>query len=450
MKFKLLSEEDQEKRFKERIEQLDLKKKQKLQNRRKKAQKLADFQQKHKLLFLLGRLSVIACVASSVYIVYSSFEELSNNYLNTKEWEKKSTIQLASLDVETLYASEGEKEIREYYLTKLNELWNNEEHRFVKQPNDQIIAELSTSYNEITTSKTSLQETYDEVMLMWSVKQKLDDLFINGSTSHRTLKKDSTMSKVSTTLNQVYDDISKFLIDSKYSLANEYYVEISNLSDDLSKLSSIIYTFDSKFDRAGSQNQLNIKTDMLQADFSQLKSSINSLSYEWEIVNQVIDPVLKNSEAIISLNEADTIAFNQYQLDETEKTEFFQFLDTYKKDLEKVKSQLVETKSYIDRQKSDVENELKQLDIYVQWKTEKTKNKSKDQIIFKQNLDTSKYKYIKKGSTITLTYYEYQDSSLIDDTFSRYYNDQRSSETSTFTPSTSSQSESNSRSIRGE
>lgn len=427
---KKLNDDEKELQFQQQMKNADKKKQLKKRKKLEKAKSRALFENKHKAVSIGFSVVVLSILSVSGYYLYQTVDELYDNYANTLRWEKKSEIPISTIDPETLYASDEDKKNRELYLQELNGIWNQESHSFVEGVNSEKIEKLKVTYESITSSKVSLDTTYQEVMTMWSVKQKLDDLFVDGLTSHRRLKRTSTLTSINNTLSESFDLISSYLIDSKYTLANQYYVEISELTDELINFQKLINEFDSFYESSQEQRKLVLKTEVSNVGYQKLTYLLSTLHYEWEVVDNVIKPVIEKSESVVALNEAELLSYNAYIADSKAKEDFSKYLDNYKKEKDRLLLTVVELPNFVGLTKEEAEKKATSNSLTLQVTYETTTDKSKHLIVSKQSVDTQKYKTIMKGSTIEITVYEYKQRQTSNSVNSST-NDDNSSSTST-------------------
>lgn len=403
------NEQLKESKFQETLQKLETKKKLRQRKQLIRARNRANFQKEHPIVVNSLRIFTLFVITVSLYYIYDTSYELYENYTNTRKWEKVSKIPISTIDVETLYASEEDKALREKYLSIRSSLWDDNQHTFTSNISEEKIDELKSTFDSISSSKEKLQETHDEILVMWDVKKSLDSMFEDGSISHETIKLNYNLMMISDILNESFNKISPYLINEKYQLAHQYYVEISNISDDVLKMNEIMNMFNSSYQIEKIGKKLSFKTSMTYSESNDLNKRLNNLMYSWQISTHVLRNILTKSDSIFSLNEADSTAYSSYLLDEENKEKFSEYLKKYKSDIEKLKSEVVDVINYSGLKRSEVETDLSNKGIYTEWISEPTTDSTKDGLIINQSVDHQIYKKIRKGSTIRFTYYEYEE-----------------------------------------
>ena len=324
---------------------------------------------------------------------------LYDDYTNSVKWTKISGPKLADQDPELLYEDDIDKSNR----LKVNELmakvWDSDAGLLKSNISQSDIDDLTYFYKSLENPGDNLSVEYNTIIDFWNVNVILSELYVKNSD---VIKADITTQKISDNIDKAWLIISNYLINDKnYKQAEIYRDQIYDLAEDASRYTTLLINFNNKYKFTISTNKLDIKSAIFTNELNDLKSDVNALKLEYELVNNFIKPILNSSIETAKANDNNKNLYNQYTNDIKLKSDFENYIIEYNRAVKTINDTIINYEDFVDKSLDEITNWANANDITLI--INRVDSDKKVNTVISQTPTYGDYKKIQKGSSITIT-----------------------------------------------
>lgn len=324
---------------------------------------------------------------------------LYDDYTNSVKWTKISGPKLADQDPELLYEDDIDKSNR----LKVNELmakvWDSDAGLLKSNISQSDIDDLTYFYKSLENPGDNLSVEYNTIIDFWNVNVILSELYVKNSD---VIKADITTKKISDNIDKAWLIISNYLINDKnYKQAEIYRDQIYDLAEDASRYTTLLINFNNKYKFTISTNKLDIKSAIFTNELNDLKSDVNALKLEYELVNNFIKPILNSSIETAKANDNNKNLYNQYTNDIKLKSDFENYIIKYNRAVKTINDTIINYEDFVDKSLDEITNWANANDITLI--INRVDSDKKVNTVISQTPTYGDYKKIQKGSSITIT-----------------------------------------------
>ena len=324
---------------------------------------------------------------------------LYDDYTNSVKWTKISGPKLADQDPELLYEDDIDKSNR----LKVNELmakvWDSDAGLLKSNISQSDIDDLTYFYKSLENPGDNLSVEYNTIIDFWNVNVILSELYVKNSD---VIKADITTQKISDNIDKAWLIISNYLINDKnYKQAEIYRDQIYDLAEDASRYTTLLINFNNKYKFTISTNKLDIKSAIFTNELNDLKSDVNALKLEYELVNNFIKPILNSSIETAKANDNNKNLYNQYTNDIKLKSDFENYIIKYNRAVKTINDTIINYEDFVDKSLDEITNWANANDITLI--INRVDSDKKVNTVISQTPTYGDYKKIQKGSSITIT-----------------------------------------------
>lgn len=389
--------------LKDKVQSFQLKREKRRERRMKRIEKRASYLSNHPTAkrFWLGlKLTIIGGIV--IFFGYMTMITLNliNSYHDSVKWTKITGPALADQDTELLYDNAKNKELKLELTALMNDVWDFEAHLFKNEVSADQIKKMKELYQQVSEPKENLTKKYNEIMTFWDAKEQLVSIFTNEKFD--TIKKDTTIQQISDVVDVVFDKIDDYLIKGdQYKQANIYKDIVYALSNDANTYASVLEQFNKLYTFTKDKNQTIIKTDMGTKEFDNLKSTMNMLSYQYDLITNFVSPIVNKSQDVVNKNAKNKNDFAIYQNDLNLKNKFQSYVEQYKATVNDLKTNVVVYENFEGHDIEELQNWAREHDLVLKIK-EQNSDKTTGTVLT-QSPSHATYDKIVKGSTIDVT-----------------------------------------------
>lgn len=280
-----------------------------------------EFKQLRKLILTILFWSIIVSTIISVYYVYDG---LSNKFHDTVNWEKSDNVAMATQEAYSLYLDEDDKAIYNEYHKKLLNVYDKQSDNFFNEnANGDSINQLTEYYNQLTDGlKEREKETYDLVITTWNIREKFNSLInpVSGA-----IPLDTTLTEISEFLNENQD----FILANKDKIKplQQIYEDSSKIASDVTVINNLMLIFNDTYNLK--DKKIEVKADTTIDKITYWDSNYKSLQLNWEIVNKVLNPTIKESVPIFKKHQDNITKFSNYSQEKINKESYEKWIADY-------------------------------------------------------------------------------------------------------------------------
>lgn len=386
------------------MEQISERKVRRLAKKEKKharAKRRADFAKRHQFLFFIGRFAILGVVVAGLTLTLKNGYEMYRQYKGTLKWEQADDTPIAEIDTDVLYSSKEEREARVRYDRTQSEIWDSATKNFKGDVSEDKMKILKEAYEGMTDNAKLKVEDYDEIVALWDIRTKIDQLFTDKS--HQAFVADIDLVQLSETVTESFNIVANYLTGAtkKHDAASQILEELYTIADAATSMISIISITNESYKLANANNAVTLSTSMDQETYETLKTNVANLPYTWDFVNKILQPLIDKSATTVEKNQALIDDYNRYLADQDRKAQFEKYVSDYNTAMQNLKNSIVPLPNFIGQSLASLQNWANNNNITL--KVTYVVDSSMVGLVMTQNPSAGAYNKIVAGSTVSVT-----------------------------------------------